>query len=136
MFFLDKLPRGFIFFRRVFAFEIKPKLIRVGFGQEVGAIGESLDLIKLKFDQVMHRLDVGLESMRPRRNRAMHLAGDRLDGLGENAVVFGLPGADEFRAIVALPSGFGEIHLAILQALDDVLSEQRGISQGTLIGER
>ncbi len=82
----------------------------------------------------MNGLHVGLEAMLTRRDGAVDLAGDPLDGLGEGRVVLGLPGTDELAAVVGLPRCLAQIDPAALQVGNDSIGEQVGIREAQDVG--
>jgi len=56
--------------------------------------------------------DVGLVGVSGRGDGLMEEAWGCLEGAGEGASVFGVPRADELRAVVGLEAGLGEVQAA------------------------
>ena len=82
----------------------------------------------------MNGLDIGLPRIRTWGYGGMSKAFDLMDGMGEVAVMFGVPGADEFGAVVGLDSGFIKSDAAFEKVLDDDINEEGGIDQRTFLG--
>ena len=127
-FLADELPGGLIFFSGVFSGQVEEPLIGVGFGEEVISIAEGFESEELIFHQAVNGFDVGLKSMLAGGNGAMDLAGDGFNSSSKGGGIFGLPGADEFGAVVGLPGGLGEFKAAGFEMFQDALREQVGIS--------
>lgn len=133
-FFIEQFPWRFGFLGAVGSGQIEEELVLIGLVDEVRASGERFDFIELLFHEVVDGFDVGLEAMLSGWDGAMGLPVDALDGAGECGVVFGLPGSDELRPVVALPGGGGEIDSALLEMFDDALGEDGGVGQRQFVG--
>ena len=57
---LEDLPRALVLLVGVGAHEVEVELIEGGFGEEVGAILEGLQIEELVFDEAVHGFDVAL----------------------------------------------------------------------------
>ena len=101
---LDDLPWGEASFVGVGTSQIEVELVEGNLGEEVGAVLESFQVEELVFDQAVDGFDVALEGVRGGRD-ALVLGAEVGDGarkVGAGAV--GLEFADEFAAVVGLPS--------------------------------
>ncbi len=133
-FLLYPFPGRSVFLGAVASGEVKKELIMIGFLDEVGPVGEVFDLIEFLFHQVVNGFDIGLEAVLSGGNSSMDLPGNALDGIGESRIIFGLPGADEFAAVIGLPGGGGKIGAAGEQVFDDALGEDGGVGERQFVG--
>lgn len=68
---LGDLPWGETFFMGVGPSQVEVELIERGFGEEVGAAGESFQFVELALDEAVGGFDVALEGVGGGRNALM-----------------------------------------------------------------
>lgn len=130
---VDDLPWRLALLVRVRACEVEPELVGEGFVEEVGEAAEGLDLVELVLDEAVSGLDVGLVGVGAGRDGVVSGAGV-LDGPGEGAVVLGVPGADELRAVVGLEAATVELDAAGGEVLGEPFDPEGRVSQGAFEG--
>ena len=101
---LDDLPWRTASFVRVGTSQVEVELIEGGFGEELGAGAKGFQVVELVFDEAMDSFHIALVGMSGRGD-ALALRAEVSDGAGEvRARAVGLKLAEEFAAVVGLPS--------------------------------
>jgi hypothetical protein len=96
------LPGSFTLFVSVWPLKVEEELVGVGFIHEVGPISELFNLVEFSFHEAMNCLNIGLHPVRSGEYGSMLLVGNRFYRSGIGRRGFGVPGADEFRAVICL----------------------------------
>jgi len=101
--------------------------------EKVGKAVEAFDLVELVLDEAVSGLNIGLVGVGPGRDGVVGGAGV-VDGLGESAVVLGVPRADELRAVVSLDTTVVELDATGGEVLGEVLDPEGRVGQGAFEG--
>ncbi len=90
-------------------------LIGLCFGEEFAATGEGFQIKEFIFDQAMHRLHIALISVR--RGRDAEMLAIAQSGREAGAMTLRIVAADEFAAVVGLPSQIAQVDAPTIQVL-------------------
>src|SRR3970040_2255153 len=114
---LDDLPGALVFFVGVGSHEVEVELVGGGFGQELAAVAELLQVEELIFDQAVHGLHVALVGVGGRRDAYVLAVAEGGGEAGATAMAGG--GTDELAAVVGLPDQEARLDAVAIQvALD------------------
>ena len=101
---MDDLPWRKASFVGVGPSQVEVELVEGRLGEELGAIAEGFQVVELVFDEAMGSFHIALVGMSGRGD-ALALRAEVSDGAGEvRARAVGLKLAEEFAAVVGLPS--------------------------------
>jgi len=112
---LDNLPGSLIFFVGVRTSQVEVELIGLSLGEEISAAGEQLQIKELIFDQTMHGFDIALVGVGSGRDAQMLTVAQ--SGGETRAMPLRIVTANEFAAVVGLPSQIAQIHAPTIQVL-------------------
>ena len=115
--------------------EVEVELVKRSLGEEVGTAGEGFDFEELVFDEAVNGFDVALVGVSARGD-ALVLGAEESDGAWETiAGAVGLEFANEFAAVVGLPSEVAEVDAAALEMGLDAVGKELAGPFGTALGE-